>query len=69
MFEKEETQQSILVDYELDLRQNFINLNYLLSIYCPLQNHKVSIYDPSANRFTSLAKLGAENGFLHKQYL
>jgi hypothetical protein len=47
------------VDYEVDLRQNFINLNHLLTIYCPAPTHRVSIYDPNANKFIALTKLGA----------
>jgi hypothetical protein len=53
----------------LDFRQNFININNLLAQHCAPHRHRVSIYDPNANAFASLAKLGAHNGFLHRQFL
>jgi hypothetical protein len=50
----------------LDFRQNFININNLLAQHCAPHRHRVSIYDPNANAFASLAKLGAHNGFRHR---
>jgi hypothetical protein len=44
-------------------------LNNLLSRHCAPHQHRVSIYDPTANAFASLNKIGADNGFVHKQYL
>lgn len=64
VFEKEDTQQSVIVDYELDLFEEAVDLNPLFQQFCPLSENRVSIYDPSHARFSSLFKLGAESGHI-----
>ena len=59
----------MLLDMKISSSEETVDLSALFAQFCPLKDHKVSIYDPASNRFASLEKLGAENGFLHKQYL
>jgi hypothetical protein len=37
-----------------------VDLSGLFEQYCPLKDHNISIYDPDANSFVPLHKLGAE---------
>lgn len=57
-FEKEETQQSIIIGKEIVLGPELVDLTSLLSEYAPPALNHVSIYDPDNNKFVSLAKTG-----------
>lgn len=47
-----------------------VDLSALFAQFCPLKDHKVSIYDPDANSFVPLAKIGAEQtGRVPRNYL
>lgn len=47
-----------------------IDLSTIFAQFCPLKDHKVSIYDPDTNCFVPLAKVGAEqNGRVPRNYL
>ena len=53
----------------MDLQSDPINLSYLFSLYAPLSQNKVSVYDPDSSRFVSLAKIGAGSGYLPQRFL
>ena len=59
VFEKEDTQQSTVIDYEVNLLSDFVNLMAVLDRHCPLAENRVSIYDPSTCKFKSLVRLRA----------
>lgn len=47
-----------------------VDLSAIFTEFCPLKDHKVSIYDPEANSFVPLAKIGAEqSGLIPRNYL
>lgn len=58
VFEREDTQQSVIVEHPLNLTPPSINLSDLFSLYCPLPQNKVSIFDPNISRFVLLSKIG-----------
>lgn len=41
----------------------------MLGEYCPPLQHRIAIYDPNLNHFVRFDNIGAENGYLHRDYL
>ena len=66
VFEKQDTQQATIKDYEIDLMREKVDLTAILNVHCPIATNRVSIYDPSICKFTSLVRLRSENGYISK---
>ena len=47
IFEREDDHHMVIVDKELDAKSDLINLNNLLSTFCPIKQNIVSIYHPT----------------------
>ena len=46
VFEKEDTQQSNVMEYEVDRLPLHVDLNTILQANCPMALNCISIYDP-----------------------
>lgn len=46
VFEREETQQSTVLDISVPTDDEYVDLYEIFEEHCPLKNYKVSMYDP-----------------------
>lgn len=68
VFEKEDTQQSSIVDYTVETRSEYIDLSEVLQARCPLSEFRISIYNPHTQRFSLLSTL-TKDDFLVPAYI
>jgi hypothetical protein len=69
VFEREDTQQSISCNYELESQSSEVNVEHIFNNHCPPLKNRVFVYDPSSQNFESLGDFGPWNGLLPQRLL